>query len=139
MKKYVEKYLSDTLNVHLPKKTFKERHTFQKRADESYRIMLKYPNRLPIICEKWGNDPDMPEIDRKKYLVPSDLGVNQFLYIIRTRMKLLLKKVVYFCKWYSHAPHWWKYIRILLIDTKMKMDFYIFPTVEKILSVKNYI
>jgi GABA(A) receptor-associated protein len=105
MKKYVEKYLSDTLNVHLPKKTFKERHTFQKRADESYRIMLKYPNRLPIICEKWGNDPDMPEIDRKKYLVPSDLGVNQFLYIIRTRMKLPPEKSLYIFVNGTVMPH----------------------------------
>jgi len=95
MKKYVENYISNNLNVCLPKKTFKERHSFEKRAAESYNIMLKYPNRLPIICEKWGNDPDMPEIDRKKYLVPKDLGVNQFIYIIRTRMKLSPEKSLY--------------------------------------------
>lgn len=95
MKKYVENYLSNNLNIHLPEKTFKERHSFEKRSNESYNIMIKYPDRLPIICEKWGNDPDMPNIDRKKYLVPSDLGVNQFIYIIRKRMKLIPEKSLY--------------------------------------------
>ena len=53
---------------------------------------------------KNGNDPDMPEIDRKKYLVPKDLGVNQFIYIIRTRMKLSPEKVIYFYKrWITHT------------------------------------
>ena len=105
MKKYVERYFTDTLNVQLPKKTFKERHTFQKRSEEAHRIMLKYPNRLPIICEKWGNDPDIPDIDRKKYLVPNDLGVNQFIYIIRTRMKLPPEKSLYIFVNGTVMPH----------------------------------
>ena len=105
MKKYVERYFTDTLNFKLPKKTFKERHSFEKRSEESYRIMVKYPNRIPIICEKWGNDPDMPEIDRKKYLVPNDLHVNQFLYIIRTRMKLRPEKSLYIFVNGTVIPH----------------------------------
>ena len=105
MKKYVEKYFSDTLNIYLPKKSFKESHTFEKRSNEAYKIMFKYPNRFPIICEKWGNDPDMPEIDRKKYLVPNDLGVNQFIYIIRSRMKLPPEKSLYIFVNGTVMPH----------------------------------
>ena len=105
MKKYVEKYFTDNLNIHLPMKSFKEKHTFEKRSEESHKIMLKYPNRIPIICEKWGNDPDMPDIDRKKYLVPNDLGVNQFIYIIRSRMKLAPEKSLYIFVNDSIMPH----------------------------------
>lgn len=105
MKKYVGKYFTDTLNVNLPKKTFKERNSFEKRAQESYNITLKYPDRIPIICEKWGNDQEMPNIDRKKYLVPNDLGVNQFIYIIRRRMKLKPEKSLYIFVNNSIIPH----------------------------------
>lgn len=105
MKKHIERYFSENLNIALPKKTFKERHTFKDRLEESKRIMIKYPDRVPIICEKWGNDPDMPDIDRKKYLVPSDLGVNQFIYIIRTRMKLRPEKSLFIFINGSIMPH----------------------------------
>lgn len=105
MKKYVEKYFTDTLHINLPKKTFKERNSFEKRSQESHNIILKYPDRIPIICEKWGNDQEMPIIDRKKYLVPNDLGVNQFIYIIRRRMKLKPEKSLYIFINNSIIPH----------------------------------
>ena len=35
MKKHIERYFSDNLNIALPKKTFKERHTFKDRLEES--------------------------------------------------------------------------------------------------------
>lgn len=95
MKKYFENYLSKNLNIILPRKTFKEKNTFERRYDESTKIMWKYPDRLPIICEKWGNDTDMPNIDRTKYLVPNDLGINQFIYIIRSRLRLPPEKSIY--------------------------------------------
>ena len=31
---------------------------------------------------------NLPEIDRKKYLAPSDLSVGNFMYVIRKRIKL---------------------------------------------------
>jgi GABA(A) receptor-associated protein len=105
MKNYLENYITQNLNIKLPKKTFKEKYSFNERYNEAKNIMIKYPDRFPIICEKWGNDPDMPEIDRKKYLVPNDLGVNQFIYIIRSRMKLSPQKSLYIFINGSIMPH----------------------------------
>ena len=31
---------------------FRDKFSFNKRQDEAYRIMEKYPDRIPIICEK---------------------------------------------------------------------------------------
>ena len=91
----VGEYFSKKIKISLPRKTFKERYTFQKRYDEATSIMRKYPDRVPIICEKIGDDPSVPDIDRKKYLVPNDLGVAQFMYVIRKRMKLSSEKSIY--------------------------------------------
>lgn len=67
---------------------FKRDFHFQKRLDESSRVLAKYPDRKPIICLKSNNAYDLPDIDKKKYLVPNDLTIGQFIYVIRQRMKL---------------------------------------------------
>jgi GABA(A) receptor-associated protein len=36
--------------------------------------LQKYPDRIPVICEK-NERSDIATIDKKKYLVPSDLTV----------------------------------------------------------------
>jgi len=73
---------------------FKTAHTFEKRVAEAQRIRSKYPDRIPVICEKAENS-DIPDIDKKKYLVPSDLTVGQFVYVIRKRIKLKPEKAIF--------------------------------------------
>lgn len=72
--------------------SFKQQHTFTNRKKDSLRIRMKYPGMIPIICERkitgsYGVNI-LPEIDKKKFLVPSDLTVGSFIMIIRKRMKL---------------------------------------------------
>jgi GABA(A) receptor-associated protein len=38
---------------------------------------------------------DIPAIDKKKYLVPSDLSVGQLVYVIRKRIKLAPEKAIF--------------------------------------------
>lgn len=38
---------------------------------------------------------DIAPIDKKKYLVPSDLTVGQFVYVIRKRIKLAPEKAIF--------------------------------------------
>jgi GABA(A) receptor-associated protein len=47
-----------------------------------------------VICEKVEKS-DIPSIDKKKYLVPSDLTVGQFVYVIRKRIKLAPEKAIF--------------------------------------------
>jgi len=67
---------------------FKDQHPFEKRKAEANRIRQKYPDRIPVIAEKHDRS-DIPDIDKKKYLVPADLTMGQFVYVIRKRIKLL--------------------------------------------------
>ncbi len=76
---------------------FKVKHCFEKRIEESSRILRKYPERVPVICEK-GFGTDLPDIDRKKYLCPNDISIANFMYIIRRRIKLPAEKSIFlFC------------------------------------------
>ena len=64
----------------------KRERDFDKRRNESERIRQKYPDRVPVICERSGTN--ISDIDKKKYLVPGDLTLGQFIYVIRRRIKL---------------------------------------------------
>lgn len=65
---------------------FKKKKTLRERVVESVNIRNKYPDKIPVICERQGTN--IPPIDRSKYLVPSDLTMGQFLYVIRKRLSL---------------------------------------------------
>jgi GABA(A) receptor-associated protein len=73
---------------------FQKKNTFDKRQSESLRIKAKYQDRIPIICEVVEKYKDLV-LDKNKYLVPSDLTVGQFVYIIRKRIKLSPEKALY--------------------------------------------
>lgn len=68
---------------------FRAQYTQQKRAAESSRIMQMYPDRIPVICElaKYS-DMAIPVSMKKKYLVPVDLTLGQFVYVLRKHMRL---------------------------------------------------
>ena len=91
--------LVNQVNTHLnsneSNSKFKTKHTFLKRREEAIRILGKFPDRIPIIVEKDPRCKDIPDIDRKKYLVPSDLTMANFMYVIRRRIKLIPEKSLY--------------------------------------------
>lgn len=69
------------------KSVFKEKNPIEKRKNESKTIVAKYPGRIPIIVEKY-KDCQLPDIDKMKYLVPNDMTISHFMFIIRKRIKL---------------------------------------------------
>ena len=81
-------------NKKIDKSKFKSNHPFEKRFNESKRILEKYPDRVPVICERITNN--VPQVDRKKYLCPGDLSLANFMYVIRKRMNLSSDKSLYF-------------------------------------------
>jgi len=74
---------------------FKVKNTFEKRFSEAQRIRDKYPDKIPVICEKGALSDDIPDIDRKKYLCPNDISIANFMYVIRKRIKLTPEKSIF--------------------------------------------
>jgi GABA(A) receptor-associated protein len=67
---------------------------FEKKYNESKRIREKYPDRVPVIVQK-AKGCNLNDIDKKKYLVPSDVTIGQFISIIRQRIKLSPDKAIF--------------------------------------------
>ena len=57
------------------------------RKIECQKILLKHPDKIPIIVKK-NDDCIFDDISKKKYLSPNDMPINQFIYIIRKRINL---------------------------------------------------
>ncbi len=75
---------------------FKIKNSLQERWTESLRVIAKYPDRIPVICERSNKaTKDCPIIDKNKYLVPRDLTVGQFIFVIRNRLKLPAEKAIF--------------------------------------------
>ncbi len=88
----------------MSKYEFKDKYTYEKRKEESYKIQLKYPDRVPIVCEIVEKDRKTITLDRCKYLVPKDITICQFMYIIRKRIKLSPESALYLFNENSELP-----------------------------------
>ncbi|BBN10731.1 GABA(A) receptor-associated protein [Marchantia polymorpha subsp. ruderalis] len=73
---------------------FKQTTNLESRQAESARILEKYPDRVPVIVKR-ADKSSIPDIDKKKFLVPVDLAVGQFVFVIRKRMKLTPEKAIF--------------------------------------------
>lgn len=75
--------------------SFREIYSFQQRQTECINILKKYPDKIPIICEKNYNRTDNPNIDKNKYLVSDNLTIGQFLYVLRKRISIDPNQALY--------------------------------------------
>ena len=78
---------------------YKNTVPYERRLLESTRILEKYPGRLPFIVERAQSAKStIPLIQKKKYLVPADLTMSQFLSIIRRNISVTPDIAIYiFC------------------------------------------
>ncbi|XP_041018391.1 autophagy-related protein 8i-like [Juglans microcarpa x Juglans regia] len=74
--------------------SFKEEFNFELRYEESSEILTKYPDRVPVIVERYSRS-DLPEMEKRKYLVPQDMSVGQFIYILSGRLHLAPGKALF--------------------------------------------
>ncbi|CAB1448929.1 unnamed protein product [Pleuronectes platessa] len=65
------------------------------RRAEGERVRAKHPDKIPIIVER-ASRSRAPELDKKKYLVPSDLTVGQLCFLIRQRVSLRPEEALFF-------------------------------------------
>lgn len=95
---------------------FKEEKAFDRRREEGERIRKKYPDRVPVIktffkpfCFIFLNvlhffqiivekapKSRISDLDKRKYLVPNDLTVGQFYFLIRKRIQLRAEDALFF-------------------------------------------
>ncbi|KAL8158922.1 hypothetical protein V2J09_000459 [Rumex salicifolius] len=66
---------------------FKDEYTFDERVKESADIVAKFPDRVPVVVERYSRT-ELPEMEKRKFLVPRDMSVGQFIHILSDRLHL---------------------------------------------------
>ena len=76
---------------------FLNSNTLTKRQEESARILKKHPTRIPIICERSTSCTSkyIMDIDKTKYLVPMDMLIGQFIYVVRKRIDIAKNEALF--------------------------------------------
>ncbi|PRQ52781.1 putative autophagy protein Atg8 ubiquitin [Rosa chinensis] len=78
----------------MAKKSYKLGIPLEQREAEAARIRENYPDRVPVIVER-AEKSDVPDIEKNKYLVPADITVGQFVFVIRKKIKLDPDKAIF--------------------------------------------
>ncbi|XP_043552736.1 microtubule-associated proteins 1A/1B light chain 3C-like [Chiloscyllium plagiosum] len=74
---------------------FKHRKAFAARKEESTFIRSKYPQKIPVIVERYPGEKHLKQLDKTKFLVPQDVIVSHFITIIRNRLALTPNQAFY--------------------------------------------
>lgn len=72
--------------------SYKTKHSLEDRVNEYKRLKKKHPDRTPIILSFPKNSEfeslAIKHSIKTKYLVPSDHTIGQFIFVIRSQLKL---------------------------------------------------
>lgn len=73
---------------------YKKAKNLLERQNEAREIIEKYPQRVPVICER-DQSSTLEDIQKKKYLVPYDMTGSQFSFIIRQKLRLTKESALF--------------------------------------------
>lgn len=78
-----------------PYSSFKKNHIFKERYEQSKKMISKYQDKVPIICESClTSTHNYPPIN-KKFMVPKDFTIGEFLCIIRNKLSIGNEKAIF--------------------------------------------
>ncbi|KAL0973875.1 hypothetical protein UPYG_G00212300 [Umbra pygmaea] len=75
--------------------SFKQRKCLATRKNEVCSIRTKFPNKLPVIVERYLREKTLPLLDKTKFLVPFELTLGQFLCLLRSKIELEPTQALY--------------------------------------------
>ena len=76
----------DKLKNSIKETDFVKKYSFEQRVKHINSLLLRYPNRIPVIM--LPTDKNQPKIQKTKYLVPGEVTMTQFIFIIKKYIDL---------------------------------------------------
>jgi GABA(A) receptor-associated protein len=71
-------------------------YTRSERVADVQRVRMKHPTMCPLYIQK-ARTCSLPDLEKKKYLVPMDSTVGYLVYIIRKKLGLAPSEAIYLC------------------------------------------
>jgi len=67
---------------------FKQRRTFGSRVKDAQTVKEKYPDKIPMIIERYAREKNLPTLEQTKFLIPAEFTMCDLVRCIRRRMNL---------------------------------------------------
>ncbi len=109
---------------------FEKKYTLQQRQKEVKSLSMRHPSRVPVLI--YPADKSQPRIEKNKYLVPKDISMSQFLYIIKKYISIQSNEAIFLYTKNNSIVNSSKMIAEVYNDHKSEDDFLYF-----IYSVEN--
>ena len=78
---FIYVYFKKSLNK---TKQFKFKKNLSTERIQTYKLLVKkYPDKIPVICEKDPDCDDLEEVNKTKYIVNKDWNINQILFLLK--------------------------------------------------------
>jgi GABA(A) receptor-associated protein len=58
-------------------------------------LAVKYPGRVPVLMAKHPSAKDLPDLPKSRFLVPGDLTLGQFVFVVRKHLSLQPEKALF--------------------------------------------
>ena len=72
---------------------FERKYTLQQRQKEVKSLSMRHPSRVPVLI--YAADNYQPKIEKNKYLVPKEISMSQFLYIIKKYISIQSNEAIF--------------------------------------------
>ena len=63
--------------------------------EDRRKLALKFPGRVPVLMAKHPSAVELPTLAKQRFLVPADLTLGQFLYVVRKHLSLPPEKALF--------------------------------------------
>jgi GABA(A) receptor-associated protein len=73
---------------------FKSENNFKVRLEKANKLLEKYPDKIPIICEK-HHGYERGSLEKTKYIVYGGITLGQFLMIIRKQINIKKEEAIF--------------------------------------------
>ena len=65
-----------------------------ERKDAADKLVNKFPDRIPVLVDKVYKSP-LSDIDKHKFLVPSDITIGKFMYELRKHIAVTSEQAIF--------------------------------------------
>ena len=109
---------------------FEKKYSVNQRQKEVRTLALRHPSRVPVLI--YPADKNQPKIEKSKYLVPKDISMSQFQYIIKKYISINSNEAIFLYTKNNSLVNSSKTIAEIYNEHKSEDDFLYF-----IYSVEN--
>ena len=75
---------------------FKQEKSLEKRVKSSRIVLQNYKDCIPVIVQKNETCETLADMQQKQFLVPRDLTIGQFLFVIRRKIEMKPEQAIFF-------------------------------------------